>query len=59
MKLPVEKFEWGEEHTAVFESIKNAVAKISKVQYSDVIRNTRVKCDASHNGLGTTEQQAD
>ena len=32
-KLPVEEFEWGVEHTVVFDVIKNAVANISKVNY--------------------------
>ena len=50
----------GDENTVVFDSIKNAVGNISKVHYSDTNRETRVKCDASHNGLGaTSEQQTD
>ena len=60
MKLPVKKFEWGEEHTVVFNAIKEAVAGITKVHYYDATRETRVKCDASHDGLGATlEQQND
>ena len=60
MKLPVKKFEWGDEHTVVFNAIKEAVAKITKVHYYDATRETRVKCDASHDGLGATlEQQND
>ena len=61
MKLPVKKkFEWGDEHTVVFDTIKSAVANISKVHYYDANRVTRVKCDASHNGLrATLEQQTD
>ena len=48
------------EHTVVFDAIKNALANISKVNYYDANRETRVKCDASHNGLGATlEQQTD
>ena len=44
----------------VFESIKNAVANISKVNYYAANLERRVKCDASHNGLGATlEQQKD
>ena len=50
----------GDEHTVVFDAIKNATAKISKVHYYDANRDTRVKCNASHNGLGATlEQQTD
>ena len=41
----------------MFESIKNAVAKISKVHYNDANRKPRVKCDASHNGLRATLEQ--
>ena len=60
MKLPVKKFEWGDEHTVVFNAIKEAVANITKVYYYDANRETRVKCDASHDGLGATlEQQND
>ena len=60
MKLPVKKFEWGDEHTAVFDVIKEAVANITKVHYYDANRETRVKCDASHDGLSATlEQQND
>ena len=60
MKLPVKKFEWGDEHTVVFDAIKEAVANITKVNYYDANRETRVKCDASHDGLGATlEQQND
>ena len=43
MKLPVKKFEWGEEHTVVFNAIKEAVAGITKVHYYDATRETRVK----------------
>ena len=60
MKLAVKKFEWGDEHTVVFNAIKEAVANITKVRYYDATRETRVKCDASHDGLGATlEQQND
>ena len=57
MKLPVKKFEWADDHTVVFNAIKGAVANITKVHYYDAIRETRVKCDASHNGLGATLKQ--
>ena len=60
MKLPVKKFEWGDVHTEAFNAIKGAVANITKVNYYDANRQTRVKCDASHDGLGSTlEQQND
>ena len=57
VKLPVKKFEWGDEHTAVFDAIKEAVANITKVQSLDANRETRVKCDASRDGLGATLEQ--
>ena len=44
----------------MFNAIKEAVASITKVHYYDATRETRVKCDASHDGLGATlEQQND
>ena len=57
MNLPVKKFEWGNEHTAVFDAIKTAVANNTKVHYFHANRKTRVKCDASHDGLGATLEQ--
>ena len=60
MKLPVKKIEWGDEHTVVFDAIKTAVANITKVSFYDANRETRVKRDTSHDGLGATlEQQTD
>ena len=57
MKFPVKKFEWGNEHTVVFDAIKTAVANITKVHYYDANRETRVKCDARHDDLGATLEQ--
>ena len=37
--------------------IKTAVANITKIHYYDPKRATRVKCDASHSGLGATLEQ--
>ena len=60
MKLPVKKSEWLDEDTVRFDAIKEAVANITKVHYYDANRETRVKCDASHDGLGATlEHQND
>ena len=53
----MKKFEWGPEHTEVFEEIKQSVANIAKLKYYDPSRDTRVKCDASHNGLGASLEQ--
>ena len=51
------KFLWKEEHSEIFESIKAAVANITKIQYYDRKLLTRVKCDASHSGLGASLEQ--
>ena len=55
--LPVKKFEWGEEHSMIFEEIKTAVARIAQIYYYDPKKDTRVKCDASHSSLGATLEQ--
>ena len=57
IKIPVKKFEWGPKHSEVFEEIKQAVANIAKLNYYDPNRDTRVKCDASHSGLGASLEQ--
>ena len=41
----------------MFEEIKQAVANIAKLNYYDPTRETRVKCDASHSGLGASLEQ--
>ena len=57
VKIQVKKFEWKEEQSEIFESIKAAVANITKIHYYDPKLATRVKCDASHSGLGATLEQ--
>ena len=57
VKIQVKKFEWGEEHSEIFELIKTAGANITKIHYYDPKMATRVKCDASHSGLGATLEQ--
>ena len=57
MKTQVRKFEWKEEHSEIFESIKAAVANITKIHYYDPELATRVKCDASYSGLGASLEQ--
>ena len=57
VKIQVKKFEWGEERSEIFESIKIAVANITKIHYYDPKLATRIKCDASHSGLGASLEQ--
>ena len=57
LKIQVKKFEWGEEHSEISELIKTAVANITKIHYNDPKMATRVKCDASHSGLGAKLEQ--
>ena len=57
VKLPVTKFKWGEQHSLIFEEIKKVVAKIAQILYYDPKKDTRVKSDASHSGLGATLEQ--
>ena len=57
IRVPVKKFKWGPEYTEVFEKIKQAVANIAKLNYYDPMRDTRIKCDASHGGLGASLEQ--
>ena len=53
----MKKIEWKEEHSEIFESIKAAVANITKIHYYDPSLDTRVKWDASHMGLGASLEQ--
>ena len=55
--VPVKKFVWGTEYTEIFEDIKKAVANIAKLNYYDPTKETWVKCDASHSGLGASLEQ--
>ena len=44
----------GGEPSEFFEEIKKAVAKIAKLNYFDPLKQTWVKSDASHSGLGAS-----
>ena len=35
VKIQIKKIEWGEEHSEIFESIKTAVANITKIHFYD------------------------
>ena len=47
----------GEEQDSAFKSIINLVAYIFSLFHYDSSKNSRVKCDASHNGLGACLEQ--
>ena len=57
VRLPVKKFEWDDQHSVAFEDIKKAVANIALLNYYVSSKQTRIKCDASHSGLGATLDQ--
>ena len=57
VKIQGKKIEWEEKHSEIFESIKAAVANITNIHYYDPKLATRVKCDASHSGLGASLEQ--
>ena len=44
-------FQWNDDHTKAFEKIKQEILNLTENTHFDLKRNTRVKTDASHNGL--------
>ena len=48
---------WNEDHTKAFERIKLQLVSLTKNTHFDFKRNTRVKTDASHNGIGASPKQ--
>ena len=50
-------FQWNDDHTKAFEKIKQEIINLTENTHFDVKRNTRVKTDASHNGLGASLEQ--
>ena len=57
VRLPMKKFDWDNQHFVAFEETKKAVANIALLNYYKPSKETRVKCDASHSGLGATLDQ--
>ena len=51
------KIRWEETHTAALDKIKSKISKITENKNFDRQRNTRLKCDASHTGLGAVLEQ--
>ena len=51
------KLDWNEEHTKSFHQIKNAIIQIIENKLFDTNRTTRVRCDASKEGLGARLEQ--
>ena len=52
-----QSFLWGEEQDNAFKSIINMIAKFPSLYQNDSSENSRVKCDASPNGLGACLEQ--
>ena len=50
-------FQWNDDHTKAFEKIKQEIVNLTENTHFDVKRNTGVKTDASHNGLGAFLEQ--
>ena len=57
VKCNKSKFVWGEDQQTAFRNILQFIANITKMYHYDQSRNTRVKCDASHSGLGAALEQ--
>ena len=47
----------GGKHSEKFEEIEKAVANITNLNYYDLSKETRMKSDASHSGLGAALKQ--
>ena len=50
-------FQWNDDNTKAFEKIKQEIVNLTENTHFDVKRNTRVKTDAFHNGLGASLEQ--
>ena len=51
------KIRWEERHTTALDKIKAEISKIKEKKHFDKQRKTRLKCDASHTGLGAVLEQ--
>ena len=51
------KIRWEEIHTTALDKIKAEISKITEKKHFDKQRKTRLKCDASHTGLGAVLEQ--
>ena len=50
-------FVWSDECQISFENLKKQVANIVELRHFDIHRDTRIVCDASHNGLRAVLEQ--
>ena len=48
---------WNNECQISFDNLKKQVANIVELRHIDIHRDTRIVCDASHNGLGAVLEQ--
>ena len=55
----IEKFIWTENHQTHFEHIKTTIANSTENTHFNSTLETRVKCDASRQGLGAALEQLD
>ena len=51
------KQDWKEHHTNAFNQIKDKIKQITENRHFDTTKQTRVRCDASKNGLGACLEQ--
>ena len=52
-----QSFLWGDDQSKAFYDIIKLIAKIPSLYHFDSLKGSRVKCDASHNGLGACLEQ--
>ena len=52
-----EKFIWSEEANNAFQKTLELIANITKMHHYDANKHCRIKCDASHKGLGAALEQ--